>query len=134
MSTSQAIGPQAQVVEGLRNGNLLLQRCRFTGAHYFYPRSAAAGIRLDEWELVPACGRGTVYSATRIDLKGDPSSRYDVGLVDLEEGPRLLARFSSSDDELPAPGTPVRVRIGDAAWATHLGHPVPLLDLLGGEE
>lgn len=131
MTQARESGPQAQVVEGLRNGTLLLQRCRFSGEHYFYPRSAAAGVRPGEWDMVQASGRGVVHVATRIDLKGDAASRYDVALVDLEEGPRLLARFASASDQLPAPGTPVRVRIVEAPWAAALGHPVPVLELAG---
>jgi uncharacterized OB-fold protein len=123
-------GPESAVVEGLKAGMLLLQRCRFTGEHYFYPRFAAVGLRPDEWDLVPAVGRGVVYAATRIDIRGDAASRYDVALVDLEEGPRLLARFATSAEQIPRPGTRVHVRIAPGEWAAQLGHPVPVLDIL----
>lgn len=126
MSDVNVPGPQARVIEGLRNHQLLLQRCRFSGNYVFYPRVAAVGMREHEWDLVPACGEGEVHAATVVDFKGDGG--FQVGLVELKEGPRILARIlTASAGPLP-PGTKVRMKIVPAAWSPDLDHPVPVFE------
>ena len=127
-------GPSAAVVAALREGRLMLQRCRFTGAHVFYPRVATVGMRSGEWDLVPASGLGCVHAATRVDLKGAPESSYLLALIDLQEGPRLMARIVNHAGPPPPAGTKVKMRMATPAWAPHIDHPVPVFELAAYEE
>ncbi|HEY0296059.1 MAG TPA: zinc ribbon domain-containing protein [Bordetella sp.] len=122
-------GPQQRVVDGLRQGRLLLQKCRSTGEYLFYPRAAARGVRSGDWDLVPACGLGRVYAATHVGMRGAPS--YHIALVDLAEGPRLMARLEWPGDIPPPPDTPVRMKMVEPEWAPQLGHPVPVFEPAG---
>jgi uncharacterized OB-fold protein len=60
-------------------------------------------------EWVPASGRGTVYSTTVVRQK-PPELPYNVALIDLAEGPRMMSRV------VGAP--PGEVRIGRAVIAS----------------
>lgn len=129
MGEEKKAGAQAQLVDGFKRGELLLQHCKFSGEYFFYPRVAAAGIRPGEWELTPACGNGHVYAAAYINLKGDDSAAFCVGLVDLVEGPRIMARIINAKNPPPVPGTSVRLKFIDAEWAAKLDHPVPVFEI-----
>lgn len=69
----------------------MLLRSRASGRQFFYPRVAEPGSGNTDLEWVEACGRGTVYSVTIVRAR-PPAPSYNVVLVDLEEGPRLMAR------------------------------------------
>jgi uncharacterized OB-fold protein len=57
-------------------------------------------------EWVPASGLGTVYSATVIRPK-PPSPPYNVCLIDLDEGPRMMSRV----DGIPADAVKIGMRV-----------------------
>ena len=57
----------------------------------FYPRVAEPVTGARDLEWVEASGRGTVYSVTVV-RKRPPEADYNVVLIDLEEGPRLMSR------------------------------------------
>ena len=75
-----------------------------------YPRCPDCG-----GELAPAqfAATGTIWSATvvRIDLPGHPAPRV-LAYVDLDDGPRILARVDSGELRAPRPGE--RVHVTDA--------------------
>jgi uncharacterized OB-fold protein len=97
------IHPEHDFHAFLAQGRFMIQRSRSSGRHVFYPRLVEPGTGSDDLEWVEASGRGTVYSATVIRPR-PPAMPYNVVLVDLEEGPRIMSRV----DELPAD----EVRIG----------------------
>lgn len=77
-------------------GHLVLQRCTACGAYQFYPRAlcvACAG----EPEWVEASGRGTLHTFTVIRQNRSPAfadlSPYAVGVVELEEGVRMMSNI-----------------------------------------
>ncbi|MEJ0045221.1 MAG: OB-fold domain-containing protein [Rhodospirillales bacterium] len=67
------------------------QRSASTGRHVFYPRIMAPGTGETDLEFVAASGHGTVYSTTVVRQK-PPTPCYNVALIDLAEGPRMMAR------------------------------------------
>jgi uncharacterized OB-fold protein len=83
--------------EGLRARKLMLQFDRDSGRAQFYPRPqslhSAAGV---EWR--PASGRGAIFALTESRV-GPPHLKdavpYALALVQLAEGPRLLARVNA---------------------------------------
>lgn len=89
----------------------MLQRAAGNGRAFFYPRVAepVTGSRNLEW--VEASGRGTVYAATIVRPK-PPQAPYNVVLVDLEEGPRVMSRVEGIAPEAVRIGMAVRARIG----------------------
>jgi uncharacterized OB-fold protein len=98
-------GPEAEFRAHLQAG----QRSRSTGEHVFYPRVAAPGGEQDlEW--VEASGEGTIYAIT---VNRSREGAYNVALVDLVEGPRLMSRIEGTES-LPI-GATVRARIAGTA-------------------
>lgn len=102
------MNPEQEYFQHLRDGRFMIQKSRSTGGHVFYPRVAEPGTGATDLEWVAACGRGTVYSTTTIRQK-PPTPDYNVALIDLEEGPRMMSRVDGV-----APGA---VRIGMAVTA-----------------
>jgi len=94
----------------LADGRVLLQRARATGNTFFPPRLAEPGTGNTDWEWVEANGLGTVYSITVVNQK-PPAAPYNVVLVDLDEGPRLMSRVEGIPPEAATIGLRVRARI-----------------------
>lgn len=98
-------------------GYLELERCKTCGAiHIGQPVCDACGST--NFESVEASGRGEIYCFTRMHIAHNPAFADDVpyaaGIVELEEGVRLFARF-----------------LGDASF--RVGMPVKLEMLRVGE-
>lgn len=94
----------------LAEGRLMLQRSRSTGRFLFYPRIAAPGSGARDLEWVRASGRGTVHATTVVRRK-PPEPSYNVVLVDLEEGVRLMSEVVDTAPDAVAIGMAVRARI-----------------------
>ena len=100
----------------------MIQRSRSTGRHVFYPRVAMPGSGETDLEWVPASGDGTVYSIT---VNRTREGGYNIALVDLAEGPRLMTRIEGVDT-VPL-GTRVKARIAPIG-----GEPAIVFDVASG--
>jgi uncharacterized OB-fold protein len=93
----------------LESGVLGFQRCAGCGAAVFYPRvlcPVCGGADLT-WET--SSGRGVVYATTAVYRRdGDP---YNVVLVDLEDGFRMMSRVDGVPPERVGVGTRVMLRL-----------------------
>lgn len=85
-----SMGPAAEWRTALRQGRFLLQRSEESGTFHFPPRVAQAGHGALSFE--EASGLGTVYAATLVRPK-PPAPSYNVVIVELDEGPRLMSRI-----------------------------------------
>ncbi len=88
----------------------MLQRARTSGAFVHPPRVAEPGTGSTDLEWVEACGRGTVHSTTVVRQK-PPAADYNVALVELAEGPRMMSRVVGIAPAEVRIGMPVRARI-----------------------
>jgi len=104
--------PLAEYTAHLRRGQFMIQRSASTGEHVFYPRIAAPGSGEADLEWVPASGLGTVYSTTTVRQK-PPAPSYNVALIDLAEGCRMMSRVEGVPPEDIRIGMAVRARITD---------------------
>ena len=81
--------------EGCKQGKLLLQYCDACQRHQFYPRLYCMQCGAQSLRWVEASGRGVVYSYTIIRQNKSPEFRddvpYNVVLIELEEGPRMMS-------------------------------------------
>jgi uncharacterized OB-fold protein len=82
-------GPEAEYRAHLEAGRFMIQRSRSTGRHVFYPRVAVPGTGERDLEWVAASGGGTVYAIT---VNRTREGAYNVALIDLDEGPRMMSR------------------------------------------
>lgn len=93
----------------LAAGRFLIQRCGACAKHVYYPREICphCGSAALAWKAPQ--GKGTVYAVTTVRRKPADGGDYNVSLVDLDEGVRLMSRV----DQL-APGD---VKIGQRVKA-----------------
>lgn len=101
------VQPDIEYQAHLAEGRFMIQRGTASGAHHFYPRAIEPGTG-GTLEWVAASGKGTVHSVTVISRK-PPLEPYNVALVDLAEGPRMMSRVDGID--------PAAIRIGMAVTA-----------------
>lgn len=90
-----ATSPLAIYRSHLAAGRLAYQHDSETGKTVFYPRmiGPVTGNPALEWRL--SAGLGTVYACTVIAPRGEPA--YNVVLVDMDEGFRLMSRVETDD-------------------------------------
>jgi hypothetical protein len=79
----------------------------------FYPRVLCPHCGSERLEWVAPSGRGTVYSTTIVRRKPADGGDYNVCLVDLAEGPRMLSRVAGVAPEEVRIGMAVKARIAD---------------------
>lgn len=98
-----AIRPELEFQKFLEEGRFVIQRSRGSGRYVFFPRVAEPLTGAQDLEWVEPSGLGRVYATTTVRQK-PPATDYNVALIDLAEGPRLMSRV----DGVP----PSEVRIG----------------------
>lgn len=91
---------------GIGEGRLLLRRCLACEQATYPPMPGCPRCGHDQGEVVEAMGEGTIYSWTVCHVAFDPDVAADlpyvVGLVDLPEGARVVARLAIAPDALVA--------------------------------
>jgi uncharacterized protein len=102
--------PNKDYARFLAEGRFMIQRSP-SGAYVFYPRVAEPGTG-DELEWVEASGHGVVYATTVIYPK-PPLEKYNVSLIELEEGPRMMSRVQDVPPTEVKIGMKVKARIID---------------------
>ena len=99
-------------------GRLVVQRCTSCDVYQFYPRALCASCA-GETEWVDASGRGTLYTFTVIRQNRSEAfaalSPYAVGIVELEEGVRMMSNIVECDVEELEVGMALEVLILKAA-------------------
>ena len=85
--------------EGLQAGQLLIQRCAACGTLRHPPGPACTQCHSLEWDTVPSTGRGKLFSFVVMHHPKHPGFDYPlpVGLVELDEGVRLVAPLTGLD-------------------------------------
>ncbi|MFN2539532.1 MAG: Zn-ribbon domain-containing OB-fold protein [Mycobacteriales bacterium] len=103
--------------DAAKEGRLEIQRCTSCSTLRHPPGPACPSCRSFEWDTVVASGRCTLHSWTGIHHPQDPAFTYPlvVGLVDLEEGTRLVADVAGVDPEDLTIGMPLEVTFAEHA-------------------
>ena len=94
----QPLSPSAQFDAYLEQGRFMLQRAQGSGAHIFYPRVAEPGSGCQDLTWVEASGHGVVYATTVVRPR-PPEAPYNVALITLAEGPRMMSRVVGVDPQ-----------------------------------
>ena len=105
---------------------LTYQVCRACGQVVFHPRRHCTGCIGGDLEWRDSAGAGTVYTFTVIRQHGHPFFRaripYLVGLIDLDEGFRMLAEIAADPEALQVDQ---RVTV---TWEDHADLSVPIFE------
>lgn len=104
------MGAQDQYFAFLGQGQFKLQRNVATGRYVFYPRQQGRGAD-EKLEWVDVSGLGTVYSTTVVRQRPEKGGAYNVALIDLDEGVRMMSRVVEVEAEFVRIGMRVRARI-----------------------
>ncbi|HSZ36174.1 MAG TPA: bifunctional MaoC family dehydratase N-terminal/OB-fold nucleic acid binding domain-containing protein [Acidimicrobiales bacterium] len=101
--------------EGAHEHLLLIQHCTSCGTLRHPPLPACAHCGSLEWDSVESSGRGTLYSYVVVHYPQVPSFEYPlpIGLVELEEGTRVVANLGGVEREDITIGMPLRAEFVD---------------------
>lgn len=101
--------------EGARRGELLIQQCTSCGTLRHPPGPGCASCGSLDWDTVVASGRGTVHSFAVHHYPPVPGFEYPlaIGLIDLEEGTRLISNIVGIHPSAIEIGMPVQVEFED---------------------
>ena len=106
------VSPQAAYIAHLEKGELAYQFSPSMQQVVFYPRLVAPGSGATDLEWRVSKGLGTVYATTVVHpQKGDP---YNVALIDVDEGFRMMSRVEDLDPTAVTIGQRVRFRVHPA--------------------
>ena len=116
--------------DAVKEGRVEIQRCTACGTLRHPPGPACPKCRSFEWDTIVASGRCTLHSYTVIHHPKDPSFAYPliVGLVDLEEGTRLVADIAGVAPEELTMGMALEIGFAEHAH----GEILPQLRRPGG--
>ncbi len=93
----------------LQEGRLGFQWCRGCSSAVFYPRVLCPVCGSEDLKWRTSGGRGAVYATTAVHRRdGEP---YNVALVDLEEGFRMMSRVEGVHAEEVEVGLRVRFEV-----------------------
>ncbi|WP_310642673.1 OB-fold domain-containing protein [Limnohabitans sp.] len=100
-------GVLVQHQAALAEGRFLIQKCDGCGQHIYFPREVCPHCGSDAVQFVSPSGQGTVYAVTTVRRKPAEGGDYNVSLIDLDEGPRLMSRV----DNLKPDGVKIGQRV-----------------------
>ena len=105
--------------EALRKHQLVIQRCLECQAFRHHPRPMCPECHSLKFEWAPVSGRGTVYTYAIVTQPLHPHwadrTPYNVVLVELEEGIRIVSSLVDCPNESIQIGMPVTVVFEDVS-------------------
>ena len=104
------VRPEQDYLRFLGEGRFMLLRSRSSGRFVFYPRVAEPTTGSTDLEWVEASGRGTVYATTVVRQRA-PAQDYNVALIDLAEGVRMMSRVEGVAPDEVTIGMRVTARV-----------------------
>jgi len=107
-------GADSTFRNALKEGRFTLQMGEGCQRHIFYPRQHCphCGGALTRWN--EASGRGFVYSSTTVNRSAEQGGAYNVSIIELEEGPRLMSCVVGATTDVKI-GAKVTARISKEA-------------------
>src|SRR5450830_1802211 len=118
--SEQRQGAQARHQAWLDQGRFMIQRCAACGQHVYFPREVCPHCGASDPAWVEPSGAGTVYSVTVVRRKPEAGGDYNVCLIDLDEGVRLMSRVEQQPADAVQVGQRVKARVlraeGQGGW------------------
>lgn len=85
-------GPERRFHDYLAEGKFMIQRSKSSGKYNWYPRTLEPGTGAADLEWVEASGDGVVYATTVNRQRPERGGDYNICLIDLAEGVRMMSR------------------------------------------
>ena len=111
IQAGEAAGPERLYFQFLENGEWKIQFCTHCRRAVFYPRVACPHCGEDALEWLAPQGAGTVYSSSTIYRSPEQGGSYNVSLIDIDEGVRLMGCVQGCLPSEVKIGQRVRARI-----------------------
>lgn len=108
-------GAAAVYQAALNEGRFIIQRCTDCDQHVFYPRELCPHCSGSSLVWENAKGDGSVYSTTTVRRKPDAGGDYNVALIELAEGVRMMSTLKGIAPDEVRIGMPVRAKVVDNA-------------------
>ena len=109
----QQTGPERRFRDGLAEGRIRLQRCDSCGRHVFYPRTLCPHCHADALSWHEASGDGTVHTTTVVRQRPEKGGDYNVCVVELAEGVRMMSRVEGVAPAAVTIGMAVTASVGE---------------------
>ena len=106
-----ARGPQEQYFAALAEGRFQIQHCTACGRHQFFPRTLCMHCGATDLAWTDPAGTGTVYSFSIVRRKPEAGGDYNVALIDLDEGVRMMSRVEGLPPEAVRIGLRVQAQV-----------------------
>ena len=122
---TSTVGPEQQFKNFLSEGKFMIQRCKSLNKFFFHPRVAFPGSGERDLEWVEASGNGVVFSSSCNRRLPEKGGDFNLSLITLEEGPRMMARVEGIDPDKVEIGQKVKARISSLN-----GEPAVIFDIV----
>jgi len=108
-------GAAAEYLAALSEGRFIIQRCNECSKHIFYPREFCPHCSSSSLLWEDAKGSGTVYSTTTVRRKPEAGGDYNVALIELVEGVRMMSTLRGMAPDEVKIGMAVKARIEEGS-------------------
>ncbi|MGD8544589.1 MAG: Zn-ribbon domain-containing OB-fold protein [Candidatus Bathyarchaeota archaeon] len=84
--------------KGLTEGKILMTKCKSCSEKFFPPQADCPKCQESNMDWIPLTGKGELLTCTMIFVKPTTHAHYDdyiVGIAEMEEGVRVLARVKT---------------------------------------
>ena len=112
-----AKGPDQLFQRALAEGEILLPKCDDCGAYHFFPRVLCPHCHGAAISWKQATGKGRVYTTTVVRRSADRGGDYNVCMVELQEGVRMMSRVEGIAPGEVAIDMAVTAFVGEAEGA-----------------
>ena len=122
-----SIGPEQQFKNYLTEGKFMIQKSKSLNEFFFHPRVAFPGTGERDLEWVEASGNGIVYSTSCNRRLPEKGGDFNISLITLQEGPRMMAKIEGVAPDQVVIGQKVKARISSLK-----GEPAIIFDIIEG--
>lgn len=109
-----AKGPDQLFQRALAEGEILLPKCDDCRAYHFFPRVLCPHCHGTAISWKQAGGKGRVHTTTVVRRKPERGGDYNVCVVELDEGVRMMSRVEGIAPGEVAIDMPVTAFVGEA--------------------
>ncbi len=107
------VSPDNAYQQALDAGQFTIQQCDDCNQSLFYPRNLCPHCGSYAISWITPSGNGTVYATTTVRKRPEKGGNYNVSVIELEEGPRLMSRVDGLAPDEVKIGQRVQVKIID---------------------
>ena len=106
-------GPDRRFRDALAKGEIALPKCENCGSFHFFPRVVCPHCHETAMSWHEASGRGEVHTTTVVRRKPERGGDYNICMIELEEGVRMMSRVEGMEPTDVTIGMAVKIFVGE---------------------